>query len=82
MKPFGSTPRHSRVTPLKRTVVIGAILAAALAPAFAESDVSYGQLINRLAVGINPVTHKAYAVNESAGTISVTDEKFPPIPFE
>jgi len=43
--------------------------------AYAESDVPPGRMITSLAVAINPSTHKVYAVNEDAGTVSVTDER-------
>ena len=43
--------------------------------AYAESGAPPGRMITSLAVAINPSTHKVYAVNEDAGTVSITDER-------
>ena len=56
-------------------VALGAIaLAAMSSPSRAETDPVQGRVITRRAVVVNPVTHKVYAVDGDAGTVSVIDE--------
>jgi len=56
------------------TMLAAAILAGAVTVAHAHTGAPQGRMITSLAVAINPATHKVYAVNEDAGTVSVTDE--------
>src|ERR1700733_9575293 len=57
-----------------RAVLTAVILTGMACAANAESDAPQGRLITSLAVAVNPVTHKVYAVNENSGTVSVTEE--------
>jgi YVTN family beta-propeller protein len=49
------------------------VLACMVSGRPAESQALQGRMITGFAVAINPATHKAYAVNEDAGMVSVTD---------
>ena len=64
----------------RRTMCIGFALGAISLVAMssrsrAETDAVQGRVITRRAVVVNPATHKVYAVDESAGTVSVIDEQ-------
>src|SRR6202012_4041405 len=52
-----------------------ALLSGAACAAQREDEAPQGRLITSHAVEVNPVTHKVYAVNEGAGTVSVVDER-------
>jgi YVTN family beta-propeller protein len=56
------------------TALVAMLSGGVASAAYAESDAPPGRMITSLAVVINPSTHKVYAVNEDAGTVSVTDE--------
>lgn len=57
-------------------VALGAISGVAMSPrSHAETDAVQGRVITRRAVGLNPATHKVYAVDEGAGDVSVIDEQ-------
>jgi YVTN family beta-propeller protein len=56
------------------TTLVAVIFAGVATVAHAQSDAPQGRMITSLAVVINPATHKVYAVNEDAGTVSVVDE--------
>src|SRR6202035_937115 len=47
------------------------VLAGAVCFAQAGSGAAHGRLITSMGVGVNPSTHKAYAVNESDGSVMV-----------
>ena len=55
--------------------LVTVLLAGACSTAHGESDAPQGRMITSLAVVINSSTRKVYAVNEDAGTVSVTDER-------
>jgi YVTN family beta-propeller protein len=60
---------------LRRVALVAAALTVALPPlAWAAADNSpWGRLITSAAIVCNSSTHKIYAVNESAGSLTVTD---------
>ena len=49
------------------------VLASVAIGAHAESDGPQGRMITSMGIVSNPSTHKVYAVNEAAGTVTVTD---------
>ncbi|MES2223262.1 MAG: YncE family protein [Acidobacteriota bacterium] len=57
------------------TVLGAASLIAMGAKLRGETDPVQGRVITCRAVALNPTTHKLYAVDEAAGTVSVIDEK-------
>src|SRR3981081_2161071 len=57
------------------TALVAVVRAVRCSAGYAESEAPEGRMITSLAVAINPSTHKGYAVNEDAGTVSVTDER-------
>src|ERR1700744_5642573 len=73
-RPFSLTCSF-RFVPSACAMLTAVILAGMAYAANGEGDAPQGRLITTLAVAVNPVTHKVYAVNESAGTVSVSDEK-------
>jgi len=72
--PFADNVRSRHI--LHAGLVLGAVGLVAMSPrSHAESDAVQGRMITRRAVVVNPETHKAYAVDEGAGTVSVIDEQ-------
>ena len=72
--PFAENLRPRRTMCI--CIVLGAISLVAMSPtSHAENDAVQGRAITRRAVVVNPATHKAYAVDEGAGTVSVIDEQ-------
>jgi YVTN family beta-propeller protein len=51
------------------------VLAGAVCLAQAGSSSARGRLITSMGVGVNPSTHKAYAVDEQNGTVEVMDSR-------
>src|SRR5258708_16187205 len=67
---FFSITRSRRLLRL-RTVLAMLVLACIVSGRPTESQALQGRVITGFAVAINPATHKAYAVNEDAGLVSV-----------
>src|SRR6202000_146011 len=69
-----SLSRHRRI--FSAAALLTALMPVGIAShAHAENEGPQGRLIPSLAIAINPATHKVYGVNESADTVTVTDEK-------
>lgn len=66
--------RRLRHASLLRVAFAVAVLTSLACGAHAETDATQGKLITSLAVAVNPSTHKVYAVNGVAGTVSVINE--------
>jgi len=66
---------HSERMTRACVALTAAVLACATLTARAQNDAPQGRMITSLAIAINPSTHKVYAVNEGAGTVSVLDER-------
>ena len=61
---------------LRVSVMLTVVVLVAIASCVdAESDAMQSRMITSLAVVVNPATHKVYAVDEGAGTVSVTNER-------